>query len=97
MRRARMGGDPALFDLKPLTGKDKEVGRLDATVLGAKKDFFGRTVRVVPQYEENGDLKEEKKEVTGKAEERRVWVRYQEGFSNAVRKPISLRELMDGL
>lgn len=96
LRRARMGGDPALYDLKPLSGKDKEVGRLDARVLGAKKDFFGRTFKVVPQYEENGDLREEK-EVVGKAEERRVWVRYQEGFSNAVRKPISLRELMDGL
>lgn len=97
LRRARMGGDPALFDHKPLTGKDKEVGRLDARVLGAKKDFFGRTVQIVPQFEENGDRKEERKEVVGKAEERRVWVRYQEGFSNAVRKPISLRELMDGL
>jgi chromosome transmission fidelity protein 18 len=97
IRRARMGGDPALYDLTPLTGKDKEVGRLDARVLGAKKDFFGRVVTVLPRYEENGDVVVEKKEVVGKAEEHRVWVKYQEGFSNAVRKPITMRELMDGL
>ena len=31
----------------------------------------------------------------GKGE--RIWVSYHEGFSNAVRKPIGLRELMEGL
>ncbi|TLD38396.1 chromosome transmission fidelity protein 18 [Venturia nashicola] len=97
LRRARMGGDTALFDLKPLTGKDKEVGRLDARVLGAKKDFFGRTVQSLSRDQGDGVFIEEAKVVCGKAEERRVWVRYQEGFSNAVRKPISLREVMDGL
>jgi chromosome transmission fidelity protein 18 len=96
-RRARMGGDTALYDITPLVGKDKQVGRLDARLLGAKKDFFGRAVEVVPQYEENGDLVPDKKQAVGKAEEHRVWVKYQEGFSNAVRKPISIRELMDGL
>ena len=29
--------------------------------------------------------------------EARVWVSYHEGFSNAVRKPITLREIMSGL
>lgn len=30
-------------------------------------------------------------------EEGRIWVTYHEGFSNAVRKPITLKELMEGL
>ena len=29
--------------------------------------------------------------------EARVWVSYHEGFSNAVRKPVTLREIMSGL
>lgn len=29
--------------------------------------------------------------------EARVWVSYHEGFSNAVRKPVTLREIMRGL
>ena len=36
--------------------------------------------------------KEKKRE-----EEHRVWVSFHEGFSNAVRKPISLEELMRGM
>jgi chromosome transmission fidelity protein 18 len=30
-----------------------------------------------------------------KAEERRVWVSFHEGYSNAVRKPITLKEFLD--
>jgi chromosome transmission fidelity protein 18 len=33
--------------------------------------------------------------VKKKAEERRVWVSFHEGYSNAVRKPITLKEFLD--
>jgi chromosome transmission fidelity protein 18 len=32
-----------------------------------------------------------------KEREGRVWVSFHEGFSNAVRKPVTLREIMSGL
>jgi chromosome transmission fidelity protein 18 len=61
-------------------------------IKGPKKDFFGRIV----QGDDNDilNVSTENKKQKG---ERKVWVKYQEGFSNAVRKPISLKELMDGL
>lgn len=56
-----------------------------------KRDFFGRKVEVV----EGSGLDKEK---SGKeAREDRVWFTYHEGFSNAVRKGITLKELMDSL
>ncbi|KAK7548731.1 chromosome transmission fidelity protein 18 [Phyllosticta citricarpa] len=66
-----------------------------------KKDFFGRVVvkevPVLPAGEEGeAELKRRRKKEEGK-EEGRVWVSYHEGFSNAVRKPITLAELLGGL
>lgn len=66
-----------------------------------KKDFFGRVVvkevPVVPAGEEGeAELKRRRKKEEGK-EEGRVWVSYHEGFSNAVRKPITLAELLGSL
>jgi len=56
-----------------------------------KKDFFGRTIEVV----EGAELGREKSGKEARAD--RVWFTYHEGFSNAVRKGITLKELMDGL
>lgn len=60
-----------------------------------KRDFFGRVIQE-PVREttetENGSPSDE----TSKAG-RKVWVTYHEGFSNAVRKPISMGELLAGL
>ncbi|EXJ54241.1 hypothetical protein A1O7_09578 [Cladophialophora yegresii CBS 114405] len=59
---------------------------------GVKRDFFGRLIN------------EERPKSAGKAvnepglklQAGRIWVSFHEGFSNAVRKPITLKELMDG-
>jgi chromosome transmission fidelity protein 18 len=60
-----------------------------------KRDFFGRVIQ-----EPIGETKETESgnhsDETSKAG-RKVWVTYHEGFSNAVRKPISLGELLAGL
>ena len=64
-----------------------------------KRDFFGRVI--VNEESVGGDASR----ATGKTgsstskknDEGRVWITYHEGFSNAVRKPITLRELMEGL
>lgn len=62
----------------------------------AKRDFFGRIVA-------NEETVREASSANNKAvgpkggDANRIWVSYHEGFSNAVRKPITLAELMSGL
>ncbi|RDW83744.1 putative sister chromatid cohesion factor (Chl12) [Aspergillus mulundensis] len=77
-----------------------DVAKLKSTAV--KRDFFGRII------EEQGPLPQEAKEqaLARKASSaqqeasnagRKVWVTYHDGFSNAVRKPISMAELLNGL
>ncbi|KAI1280944.1 hypothetical protein F5Y07DRAFT_386817 [Xylaria sp. FL0933] len=66
-----------------------------------KKDFFGRVIQPVvrPLSESDGNSAERRKSASnslGKAESK-VWVTYHEGMNNAVRKPITLDELLRGL
>ncbi|KAL2850123.1 hypothetical protein BJX68DRAFT_237395 [Aspergillus pseudodeflectus] len=66
-----------------------------------KRDFFGRVIQ--ESTAPNEDARTSKK--TGSAQQqdsgssngRKVWVTYHDGFSNAVRKPISMAELLGGL
>lgn len=63
--------------------------------VGAKRDFFGRIIKEPTppvQTSQEGTVQDE----TTKAG-RKAWVTYHDGFSNAVRKPISMGELMAGL
>ena len=60
-----------------------------------KRDFFGKVVRYGQgelRSEDNGQGSTSK----GLVKEPKVWVSFHEGFSNAVRKPITLEELMRG-
>jgi len=67
-----------------------------------KKDFFGRVLNdtvVQPLRERDGNAGEKKKK-GGKAkgkDDNKVWVSFHEGFSNAVRKPVTVEELLRGL
>ncbi|OBT45622.1 hypothetical protein VE00_03533 [Pseudogymnoascus sp. WSF 3629] len=69
----------------------------DENPLKVKKDFFGRvlSVRAGPLGEVDGNA--QKLPGEGGEKENKVWVTYHEGFSNAVRKPITLEELLGGL
>lgn len=58
-----------------------------------KRDFFGRIIKEVPLAH---GAKPSKKVVKNN-DEGRIWVSFHEGFSNAVRKPITIDELMRGL
>ncbi|KAF4550095.1 ATPase-like protein 2 [Elsinoe fawcettii] len=60
---------------------------------GVKRDFFGRVVVEIPRSD-GIEVKEKSKE---NKDEGRIWVSFHEGYSNAVRKPITLKELMRGL
>ncbi|KAJ5689623.1 Chromosome transmission fidelity protein 18 [Penicillium macrosclerotiorum] len=60
-----------------------------------KRDFFGRIVAAPISENKTSDDHNATDEASKAG--RKVWVTYHEGFSNAVRKPISLGELMAGL
>ncbi|KAL5384904.1 hypothetical protein DPSP01_005010 [Paraphaeosphaeria sporulosa] len=58
-----------------------------------KRDFFGRIIKDVPM----GQGVRREKTLVKNHDEGRIWVSFHEGFSNAVRKPITIDELMRGL
>jgi len=63
--------------------------------LNAKRDFFGRIINESrPRSAGNAAAPDMAKVLS--RDEGRVWVSFHEGFSNAVRKPITLKELLDG-
>lgn len=66
---------------------------------GPKKDFFGRVINDEPKTDSDPGGKVAKaKGSSGLGDkETKVWVSYHEGFSNAVRKGISMHELLSGL
>ncbi|KAG9230624.1 hypothetical protein BJ875DRAFT_408564 [Amylocarpus encephaloides] len=67
--------------------------------VGPRKDFFGRTIKETPMPlgEIDGNAEVEKRKGKGGKDDGKVWVSYHEGFSNAVRKPITIEELFRGL
>jgi chromosome transmission fidelity protein 18 len=60
-----------------------------------KRDFFGRVIQ--EPASETGDSNVNSAVDESSKAGRKVWVTFHEGFSNAVRKPISLGELLAGL
>ncbi|KAL2825302.1 hypothetical protein BDW59DRAFT_161782 [Aspergillus cavernicola] len=68
-----------------------------------KRDFFGRIIREPTPQEDDAQSRSQAKAKANSAQQeslsagRKVWVTYHDGFSNAVRKPISMAELLGGL
>ncbi|KAL4946971.1 hypothetical protein BDW69DRAFT_190654 [Aspergillus filifer] len=71
-----------------------------------KRDFFGRVIEDLPsptlgngedKENENGEARKSKSVQEAESAGRKVWVTYHDGFSNAVRKPIGMAELVGGL
>ena len=62
-------------------------------VAPVKRDFFGRIINESRSQSAGKSAKQMDKE--SKKEEGRIWLSFHEGFSNAVRKPITLKELLD--
>ncbi len=58
-----------------------------------KRDFFGRVIEDTRPDSSDGRPAERR---SGQQEEGMVWVSFHEGSSTAVRKPITLEELMRG-
>ncbi|KAJ5099340.1 hypothetical protein N7532_006341 [Penicillium argentinense] len=63
-----------------------------------KRDFFGRIIQDPSPKGKGGEDKDGHDPANESAKAgRKVWITYHEGFSNAVRKPISMAELLTGL
>jgi chromosome transmission fidelity protein 18 len=66
----------------------------------AKRDFFGRVVAEEEDKEGDDEAAQQKRKrakLDEGGDKERVWVTFHEGYSNAVRKPVSLGELVGGL
>ena len=66
----------------------------EANKRAVKRDFFGRVVKEVPLIE--GEESKRKIENVG-GDEGRIWVSFHEGFSNAVRKSVTIDDILRGL
>jgi chromosome transmission fidelity protein 18 len=76
---------------------DKENAQKKAKrdAFGVKRDFFGRIINEsLPMSNKDGIDQSSHNRKSGEEQEHKVWVTFHEGFSNAVRKPISLGELL---
>jgi len=86
-------------------GKSKVVSKDEIDDEGkrkkVKRDFFGRVVVEEVREEDDCDsdegIKRQKRKLQEAKEQGRIWVTFHEGYSNAVRKPISLKEMMRAL
>ncbi|KAF1974934.1 hypothetical protein BU23DRAFT_504054 [Bimuria novae-zelandiae CBS 107.79] len=89
-RGGHLGGEEAVEDAKEVLTEDKVAEENKKAV---KRDFFGRVIVEAPLAH---GAKPPKK-VAKSNDEGRIWVSFHEGFSNAVRKPITIDEFMRGL
>ncbi|KAK3711319.1 Chromosome transmission fidelity protein 18 [Vermiconidia calcicola] len=97
-RLARFSGGAANgLGLARPAGEDEDAAphRRAANAVLIKRDFFGRPIEV-PKPGSSDNSEKDLEAQTGSGEDR-VWVTYHEGYSNAVRKPITLAELMKDL
>lgn len=102
-RQARMGGSQSLPRERRIVVSDESDRRIlqqqkeDNTALqtGLETDFLSRVVEARPLQGFDPDSAERK--LKPSIRYRKVWVTYHEGLNNAVRKPISLQDLMKGM
>ncbi|KAK6077487.1 Chromosome transmission fidelity protein 18 [Seiridium cupressi] len=102
VRQARFrAGNPADTEVFSFDNKEKSKPKLPLLpAIPVKKDFFGRVIKSEPkplQETDGNGGKNSRAEDALPKEEQKVWVTFHEGMNNAVRKPISLDELLRGL
>ena len=95
--RYKAGNPDDKVDFSFSNNEEKKSHHVEERHLGAKKDFFGRVVReALPLQDIDGNAEGKRDKEKGK-DDNMVWVSFHEGFSNAVRKPITVEELLRGL
>ncbi|KAJ4364540.1 Chromosome transmission fidelity protein 18 [Neocucurbitaria cava] len=67
----------------------------EANRKAVKRDFFGRVVMETDASRKEDKRKKESGEMQGDVG--RIWVSFHEGFSNAVRKPVTINDILRGL
>lgn len=81
------------------TDGENENSKAPLKDLGAKRDFFGRIIEEPQRDPAAGDGNGDRD--PGQSDESKagskVWLIYHDGYSNAVRKPITMAELLMGL
>ena len=95
--------------IKKMAGEDLQDGNTgvkdaDLRKSAVKRDFFGRVIKETSSTDDQDSAIGTSNMASGgkssgesRDGEGRVWVSFHEGFSNAVRKPITLKELLDGM
>jgi chromosome transmission fidelity protein 18 len=76
--------------------------KLGSDAPGVKRDFFGRIIHnnetaLASTTNNKARQPGHKRNSSGNDHDRKVWVTFHEGFSNAVRKPITIAELLSEL
>ncbi|KAK6336818.1 hypothetical protein TWF718_009606 [Orbilia javanica] len=94
---ANPGVDIGLSSSTRQKEKEKEKEMKKNAAAGVKRDFFGRVVAEKDGAEEGDAGRSKKRKVVGAGEGAKIWCSFREGFSNAVKKPITWDELMAGL
>lgn len=93
--RKRRGGQTEADEVdEPKAEKTTEEKFAEANARAVKRDFFGRVIKEKPMPE---GVQQKKKAENKGGDEGRIWVSFNEGYSNAVRKPITVDELLRGL
>ncbi|KAM0514215.1 hypothetical protein ACHAPE_007052 [Trichoderma viride] len=90
-RAGRVVGESDQHQPQSLTQSSKDDMAIVEDGLAVKKDFFGRIIQAQPLAEVTGGAREMA------ATQEKVWVTFHEGLNNAVRKPMMLREFLNGL
>ena len=93
-----------MIDLPEVVPEKKGVKRSIDQVEGAKKivervkkDFFGRVIVELAEETQEGETKRRRTESSNALKiQPDVWVRFHEGYSNAVRKPVAFMDLLSG-
>ncbi|KAL9622745.1 MAG: hypothetical protein Q9160_002863 [Pyrenula sp. 1 TL-2023] len=95
-RSSKFGGVDAIPQDVPEEDKENAESQGKKVGTSVKKDFFGRMlVNEARPASSKGNLKQNLS--LNKTDDKRVWVSFHEGYSNAVRKPITLKELLESM
>ncbi|KAF1850600.1 chromosome transmission fidelity protein 18 [Cucurbitaria berberidis CBS 394.84] len=94
--RRRRGGQSEHDELESqVEEKSTEEKVAEANKRAVKRDFFGRVIKETDASRKEDKRKKESGEMQG--DEGRIWVSFHEGFSNAVRKPVTIDDILRGL
>ncbi|KAL8960053.1 MAG: hypothetical protein Q9183_005530, partial [Haloplaca sp. 2 TL-2023] len=98
--QARLGSGMPL-DASGKSSNEEAPGKQNGPVAKPKRDFFGRTIKDpvedLSEASKPGAHSRSNAQVPGEKGGGKVFVSFHEGYSNAVRKPISLDDLMRSL